>query len=65
MNEDDGFWETGRNTGSWYLSNKGITEVRSLIRKDTREILEIVSKWVSISIGLIGAITGLVAVIRR
>ena len=65
MNEEDGFWETGRITGSWYLTNKGITEVRSLIRKDTREILEIFSKWVSILIGLIGAITGLVAVIRR
>jgi len=65
MNDKDGLWETGHYTGRWYLTNKGITELLSLIRKDRKERMEIFSYWVAILFGLIGAITGLIAVIKR
>lgn len=64
-NEKDGLWESGHYTGRWYLTNKGIAELRSLIRKDRKERMEIFSYWVAILFGLIGAITGLIAVIKR
>ena len=65
INDKDGFWEQGQYTGKWYLTKKGITELQSLIRKDGKEKREMFSYWISILFGLIGAITGLIAVIKR
>lgn len=65
LNDKDGFWKQGQYTGKWYLTNKGITELQSLIRKDGKEKREMFSYWISILFGLIGAITGLIAVIKR
>jgi hypothetical protein len=60
--EGDGLWES---TYTPYLTNKGITEVRKTIREEQKQRLELVSHWAAIIIGVIGAITGLIAVIMR
>jgi len=65
LSEKDGLWERSSNTGDYYLTDKGIAEMRGIIRKDTKEKMEIFSYWGGLLIGLIGAITGLVAVIKR
>ena len=62
--DKDGLWEPSHYTGKWALTAKGITELNRLIRQERVERLELASKWVTILIGLIGAITGLVAVSR-
>lgn len=58
-------WEQSRYTGKWRLTSKGILELRGLIRKEKKEKTELLVRWISIIIGLIGAITGLVAVIKK
>jgi len=63
--EESELWERGQITGKYYLTAKGITEIRKTIREDLMERLEIFSPYVSILFGLIGAITGLIAVIKR
>lgn len=65
ITDKDGLWERSIFTDGWHLTNKGITEVRSLIRKDRKESMEICSYWAAILFGLIGVITGLIAVIKR
>ena len=63
VTDKDGLWEMGNYTRKWCLTNKGITEMRREIRKERKEILELWSHWATILIGLIGAVTGLIAVI--
>lgn len=65
MNDKDGFWEQGHVTREWYLTNKGITEVRKLIREDSKESRESVAFWVGILFGLLGLIIGLISVLNR
>lgn len=65
FNVKDEYWEQGHYTGKWFLSSKGITEVRRSILIDKRQNLELVALWASIAIGVIGAITGLMAVILK
>lgn len=65
LNEKYGMWEESHYTDKWQLTNKGITEIRRLIRQERKEKLEFVSHWATILIGIIGAITGLIAVIMR
>ena len=47
------------------LSEKGVTELRSAIRRERKERREAHISWIAIIIGLIGAITGLLAVILK
>jgi hypothetical protein len=65
LSEKDGLWERSNFTGRYHLTDKGITEIRKIIRRDTKEILEILSPYIGIVFGLIGAVTGLIAVIKR
>lgn len=65
LSEKDGLWERSDFTGNYHLTDKGVTEINKMIRRDTKERMEILSPYVSILFGLIGAITGLVAVIKR
>jgi len=65
LSEEERLWEQSNFTGKYHLTDKGITEIRKMIRKDKKERMEILSYWASLLIGLIGAVTGLVAVIRR
>ena len=58
------FWYTGRQTGGEYLTNEGIKALRKEIRQESNALHEDRSKWVvwvTAATGLIGAITGLVA----
>jgi hypothetical protein len=62
---DSQLWEESHITGRRHLTNNGITYVRNLIRKEKRERLQIISQWIAIIIGLIGALTGLLAIILK
>ncbi|MBA7641093.1 hypothetical protein ES703_48765 [subsurface metagenome] len=61
--EEKGMWEQGRNMGHWYLTPNGITKIRGLIREETAARRKAVLEWVAPFVGIIGAITGLLAVI--
>lgn len=63
--ENGGMWEKSNITRKWRLTSKGITELRDIIRKERKERTELLARWISMLIGLIGAITGLVAVIKK
>jgi hypothetical protein len=68
LSEKEGKWERSQFTGKYQLTDEGMRELRGMIRKDTKERMEILSywsQWVGLLIGIIGAITGLVAVINR
>ncbi len=56
-------WERNRTTGAYYLTAKGRADLRSLIRKEKRERFEYWARWIVLLTGLIGAATGLVAVL--
>jgi len=61
-------WYQGHYTGRWYLTNIGISALRKEIRSEIKELHEVRSKWVvwlSALTGIIGAITGLVAVVSK
>ena len=65
--ELDEDWEKGT-TGTWYLSGKGVAKVREEIRKEEkwrREGRAHLILWLSAMTGLIGTITGLVAVLLK
>lgn len=64
MNKDGGYWELSHEIGKWHLTNKGITELRKLIREDSKELRESVYFWISILFGLLGLIIGLISVIK-
>lgn len=68
----DASWEQGLNTGEWYLTPHGISAVRQAIRTEREERRKVVLVWVpaitaiiTALAGLIGILTGLVAVWRR
>lgn len=68
-NEDQSvaeFWCEGHYTGRWYLTTKGVAALREEIRKELKARHETRSHWVvwlSALTGLIGAVTGLVALL--
>lgn len=60
------YWYTGRYTGGYYLTDEGITALRSEIRNERKARHEERAKWVvwlSATTGLIGTITALVALL--
>ena len=71
--EDTTRWqETMDNTDRWFLSPLGMTELRTAIRKERAEQRAITEWWlktlgaaVGILTGLIGALIGLVSVLRK
>ena len=61
-------WYQGHYTGGWYLTNRGISLLREEIRKESKARHEARSRWVvwlSALTGLVGAVTGLVALLTR
>jgi hypothetical protein len=59
-------WYESNHTGRWYLTNLGIAALRSEMRSEIKARHESRSHWVvwlSAITGVVGAITGLVAVI--
>jgi hypothetical protein len=71
--EDDTRWEeTHDNTNTRFLSPLGMTELRTAIRKERAERRAVIEWWlktlggaVGILTGLIGALIGLISVIRK
>lgn len=69
---DSDLWEQSHN-GQVYLSLKGQSELRSRIRQEQKERREATAFWVkdilvpvlSVLLGIIGATTGLVAILRK
>ena len=69
---DDGVisdhWYQGRQTGGWYLTLSGIRALREEIRHELKARHEHrvqIVVWLSAITGIIGAITGLVAVVQK
>ncbi len=64
MHPENEHWEQNE-LGNWHLKTKGISEVRNLIRQEEKERREKIAFWISILFGLIGAFTGLIAIIKN
>jgi len=61
----DDYWRFSTIYGEWYLTREGFLEVKKEMRSELREDLEVASLkgyWINPVVGLIGAITGLLAV---
>ncbi len=56
-------WKRGIHFGEWYLKPSGHVKVRAAIRAEQKERREAWLAWVAPATGLIGAITGLIAVL--
>ena len=64
--DDDGMWEQCDTISNRYvLTSKGISELRSSLRNERKEQVELVVMVLAILTGIIGAATGLVAVIMK
>jgi hypothetical protein len=61
-----GQWEQGSRLGMWYLTPSGISELRSSVRSEMRWHIERRAHWVTwfaALTGILGALTGLLAII--
>jgi hypothetical protein len=62
---DEAFWIELNTLARMALTPVGISELRSAIRKERKERLANLAFWVNIILGLIGSITGLIAVLKN
>jgi len=62
---DELLWKDLHYIGGRALTDKGFWELKKLIRQEKRERRDAFGMWLAALIGIIGAITGLVAVLRR
>lgn len=62
---ENDIWRRSDFSGKWYLRTKGISEVRTLIRQERKERREVITPWIVLVVGIITAITGLIAVIKK
>lgn len=63
--DENGFWEFGwvlRN--QWFLTDKGVDVLRRQIRSEKKERFETVARWVTLLIGLLGAVMGVISLIN-
>ena len=61
-------WYVGAQTGGWYLTTIGIRALREEIRQESKARHESRAQlvvWLSVVTGMIGALTGLIAVAQR
>ena len=63
INDSDGTWQRGQSFEGRFLTDQGVSQLRGLLRAERRERYESWSRWIALAIGLIGAATGLVAVV--
>ena len=62
------YWREGRHSGRWLLTTQGVAALRDEIRRELKARHELRAHWVvwlAALTGLIGAITGLVAVLAH
>lgn len=59
---EGGAWEEASTSGRYYLNAQALSTLRSSIRKERKERHEICLLWLAALTGLVGAVTGLVAV---
>jgi len=62
--EDESLWDRDGYTAP-ILTEKGIYELNKSIRLEKKEKRDVIFSWLTIIIGLIGALIGLAAVIRK
>jgi len=61
------YWYEGRQTGGWYLSDNGVRHLMQEIRQEVKERHESRAHyivWLTALTGIIGSVTGLVAVVQ-
>ena len=63
--DDADCWEKGDYTQRRFLTPHGITQIHTLVREETSAQHKALLEWIIPLIGLIGALTGLLAVILR
>ena len=64
--ETEGMWERCDTISNRYvLTSKGISDLRSSLRKEQKEQVELMVLILAILTGIVGAVTGLVAVIMK
>jgi len=64
--DTDGMWEQcSVMSRSYVLTDQGITQLRSSLRKEQKERVELFMMVLAVLTGFIGAVTGLVAVIMK
>ena len=59
----DGTWEESTTTGRWRLSQTTIFELKKAIREERKARREHWQSWVTLVIGLIGALIGLLSIL--
>jgi hypothetical protein len=63
--DDEGMWEESKFFGRYHLTVKGVNKLRSDIRAERRSRVEFFLSWSALLIGIIGALTGLIAVLQK
>ncbi len=63
--EKGGLWTQSNTTGKWLLTTEGLRQLRAAVRTEKKERTDSLSRVITIIVGLIGAITGLIAVIMN
>lgn len=64
FSKDSEEWREGNRTGRWFLTKKGVDNLRSKIRKERKERLELFSIVATLIIGILGALIGLISIIK-
>jgi hypothetical protein len=63
--KDESIWENVNSLGIMYiLTPKGVYELKRLIRNEKKEKREVIFNWITLLIGLLGAIIGVISVLR-
>lgn len=64
--KDGDMWiQCSRTSNEYVLTNRGISQLRTSLRRELKERVEVVVMAAAIVTGLLGALTGLVAVVLR
>ena len=65
FSEEGGLWDYSHFTRKHHLTEEGICQISKTIRTYAKERRQTVTFYLTILFGLIGALTGLIAVIKR
>lgn len=63
--DDEEMWIPSQSCRAKVLTEQGVVEVRSTIRQELKERRDAYLPWIVVLVGLLGTITGLLAVILR